>query len=373
MPVWSRIFNIARKEFLQFRRDRRLLPMVIFAPVFQLVIYGYAISTTIANIDTSVYDLDRTQESRELISTITASRYFRFKYLVANFRSLDELINRGSVTAAVVIPTGFAKDLSRGTAAQVQVIVDGSDPNTATTALGYMQAIFRSYSENIIIKRFGRPPPSGVDARIRVWYNPTLESKNYMVPGIIAFVLMQITMILTAFSIVREKELGTIEQLIVTPIRKHELILGKVLPYVAIGYLDIFLILLVGTRAFRVPVTGSIVLLLLLSGLFLLSALGIGLFISTVSRNQQQAMMAISFIMMPSFLLSGFFFPIANMPPVIQALTYTIPLRYYLDIVRGIFLKGTGVTLLWNQIAPLTALGIIILVLSVVWFRKKLE
>jgi ABC-2 type transport system permease protein len=373
MAVWARIFNIARKELLQFRRDRRLLPMAIFAPMFQLVIYGYAISTTIANIDTAVYDLDRTQESRELIRTITSSNYFRLRYMVTDFRSIDDLIDRGDVTVAVIIPTDFAKNLSRGTATQVQVIVDGSDPSTATTALGYMQAIFRRYSENIIIKRLGRMPPTGVDARIRVWYNPTLESKNYMVPGIIAFVLMQITMTLTAFSIVREKERGTIEQLIVTPIRKHELILGKVLPYVAIGYLDIFLILLVGTKVFGVPVTGSVVLLLLLSGLFLLSTLGIGLFISTVSRNQQQAMMAISFIMMPSFLLSGFFFPIANMPAVIQLITYLIPLRYYLVIVRGVFLKGTGISLLWEQIIPLTIVGIIILSLSVVRFRKKLE
>ena len=349
-----------------------MLPMVIIAPVLQLIIYGYAISTTISNIRTAVYDADRTPASREIVSRIGASGYFTINYYPSDLTRLDALVDRGDVTVALVIPPGFSKDLSRRAPAPVQVIVDGSDPNTATTALGYIQAIFRRYSQDVLEERVGGLPEMGVDPRIRVWYNPTLESRNYMVPGIIALIMLQITMNLTAFSIVRERERGTIEQLIVTPIRRYELIIGKALPYAVVGYIDVFLVLLVGTQVFQVPVMGSLALLLLLSGLFLMAALGMGLFISTVSKNQQQAIMAIMFIMMPNFLLSGFFYPIANMPQFIQWITYLIPLRYYLVIVRGIFLKGAGIGLMWDQVVPLAILGLTILGLSVLGFRKKL-
>ncbi|MHB9124972.1 MAG: ABC transporter permease [Armatimonadota bacterium] len=357
---------------LQLRRDRRMLPMVIISPILQLVIYGYAISTTVSNISMAVYDASNTPASRAILRSMEASRYFIIKRYVYDIDRINTLLDRGTVTTAVVIPRDFAKNLARRVPAPVQVIVDGSDPNTATTALGYLQAIFRRYSQDIIIERLGRLPSGGVDARIRVWYNPTLESRNYLVPGIIALIMLQVTMNLTAISIVRERERGTIEQLIVTPIKRWELIAGKVLPYAGIGYLDVFLVLLVGTQVFGVPVRGSVLLLLGLSGLFLMTALGIGLFTSTVSRNQQQAMMAISFIMLPNFLLSGFFYPVANMPQFIQVITYLIPLRYYLVIVRSIFLKGTGLSLLWPQVLPMTLLGTAILWAAVIGFRKKL-
>jgi len=369
----SRIFDIARKEVLQLRRDRRMLPMVIIAPVLQLTIYGYAISTTVSHITAAVYDADRSPASRELVRMIRASKYFNVNYYPSDLRRLDHLIDEGSATVAVVIPPDFSENLRRETTVPVQAIVDGSDPNTATIALGYLQAIFRRYSQGIVIQRLGGLPEAGVNAEIRTWYNPTLESRNYMIPGIIAIIMLQVTMNLTAISIVRERERGTIEQLIVTPIRRYELIIGKVLPYAAVGYLDVFLVLLVGTQVFGVPVRGSVLLLLALSGVFLLAALGTGLFISSVSRNQQQATMAIAFIMLPSFLLSGFFYPIANMPEFIQPITYLIPLRYYLVIVRSIFLKGTGIGLLWDQVLPMFALGVVILVGSVLAFRKKLE
>jgi len=369
----SRILDIAWKELLQLRRDRRMLPMVIIAPVLQLLIYGYAISTTVSNIDAAIYDADRSPASRDLIRAIDASGYFRIHHYPSSLRQVDRLVDRGQATAVVVIPPDFSEKLRRGTTVPVQVILDGSDANAAGTALGYLQAIFRRYSQRIIIQRLGRLPEMGVTADIRVWYNPTLESRNYMIPGIIAIIMLQMTMNLTAVSIVRERERGTIEQLIVTPIRRYELIAGKVLPYAGIGYLDVFLVLLAGTQIFRVPVLGSVPLLLLLSGLFMLNALGIGLFISAVSRNQQQATMAISFIMLPSFLLSGFFYPIANMPEFIQPITYLIPLRYYLAIVRSIFLKGTGIALLWDQVLPMALLGALILTGSVLAFRKKLE
>ncbi len=349
-----------------------MLPLVLMAPVIQLVIYGYAISTTVSHITTAVYDASRTPQSRALILSMEASRYFDVNYYVNNYNDINGLIDSGRATVAVVIPPDFAKNLARGTTAPVQAIVDGSDPNTATTAMGYLAAIFRRFSQNILIQRFGRIPAMGVNPEIRVWYNPTLESRNYMIPGIIAFVLLQITMNLTALAIVREKERGTIEQLIVTPIRRWELIVGKALPYVGVGYLDVFLVLLVGTTVFRVPVQGSILLLLLLSGIFLLSALGLGLFISTIAKNQQQAGVATPFIMLPNFLLSGFFFPTENMPQFVQLVTYFIPLRYYLVIVRAIFLKGTGLSLLWSQVIPMALLGLLILTLSVLGFRKKL-
>ena len=368
----SRILDIAHKEVLQLRRDRRMLPMVMIAPVLQLIIYGYAISTTISNIRTAVYDADHTPASRDIAGRIASSGYFTINYYPSSLKQLDALVDKGDAIVALVIPPDFSKNLSRRVPAPVQVIVDGSDPNTATTALGYLQAIFRQYSRSILEERFGRLPDAGVDPRIRVWYNPTLESRNYMVPGIIALIMLQITMNLTTFSIVRERERGTIEQLIVTPIRRYELIIGKVLPYAAIGYIDVFLVMLVGTQVFRVPVVGNLFLLLLLSGLFLMAALGIGLFISSVSRNQQQATMAISFVMLPNFLLSGFFYPIANMPQWVQCITYLVPLRYYLVIVRGIFLKGAGIGLMWDQVLPLAALGITILTLSAFSFHKKL-
>ena len=349
-----------------------MLPLVIISPVLQLIIYGYAISTTVSHITTAVYDASRTPQSRALVLSMQASRYFDVNYYVSSFDEIDGLIDSGRATVAIVIPQDFARKLASGRTAVVQAIVDGSDPNTATTAMGYLAAIVRQYSRDVLIQRFGRIPQAGVNARIRVWYNPTLESRNFMVPGIIAFVLLQITMNLTALSIVREKERGTIEQLIVTPIRRWELIVGKALPYVGVGYLDVFLVLLVGTQMFKVPIQGSVLLLLALSGIFLLSALGLGLFISTIAKNQQQAGVAIPFVMMPNFLLSGFFFPIENMPRFIQVVTYFIPLRYYLAIIRAIFLKGTGLSLLWPQVIPMTLLGILILSLSVLGFRKKL-
>lgn len=349
-----------------------MLPMVIISPVLQLIIYGYAISTTVSNISTAIYDADHSPASRALVQSISASGYFNIEYDAANLNDIDRLIDSGRVNTAVVIPVDFNRKLQRRETAVVQIIVDGSDPNTATTSLGYLQAIFRNYSQDIIAQRIGRLPETGINALLRVWYNPTLESRNYMVPGIIALIMLQITMNLTAISIAKERERGTIEQLIVTPIKRYELIIGKVLPYIAIGYIDIFLVLLVGTQVFGVPVQGSIPLLLLLTGGFIMTALGIGLFISTVSKNQQQASMAISFIMLPSFLLSGFFFPIENMPRFIQVLTYFIPLRYYLVIVRSIFLKGAGLSILWPQVLPMLGMGVVILTGSVLGFRKKL-
>lgn len=368
-----RTLNIAWKELLQLRRDRRMLPMVIVAPILQLMIYGYAISTTVSNINLAIYDGSRTPESRALIRSLSSSGYFNVSRYADSLEGIDASIDRGEAEVAVVIPPDFSRNIVRGITAPVQVIVDGSDPSTATTAVGYLAAVFRRFSSGILVQRFGRVPSPGVDARIRVWYNLALESRNYMVPGIIAMIMMQVTMNLTALAIVREREKGTIEQLIVSPIRRSELIAGKALPYAAIGYADVFLILLVGTQVFGVPIQGSVLLLLLLSGVFLLNSLGMGLFISAVSRNQQQAIMAIAFIMFPNFLLSGFFYPVENMPGFIQVVTYVIPLRYYLVIVRSIFLKGTGIALLWTEVLPMTVLGALILFGAVMSFKKRLD
>lgn len=370
--MWSRVLNVAWKELIQLRRDRRMVPLILMAPVLQLVVYGYAISTTVSHITTAVYDADRSPASRALVISLEASGYFDVNYYVKDIHQIDTLVDRGSATMALIIPPDFSKKLARQQPATVQAVVDGTDPNTATTALGYLQAIVRGYSHNVLVERFGKLPSGGVDPRVRVWYNPTLESRNFMVPGIIAIVMLQITMNLTALAVVREREQGTIEQLIVTPTRSWELLVGKAIPYVVISLLDILLVLAVGTQVFGVPVQGSVLLLLALTLLFLLTALGLGLLISTVSRNQQQASMAIPFVIFPNILLSGFFFPIENMPRFVQVVTYFIPMRYYLTIVRSIFLKGTGMSLLWPQVVPMALLGVAIFSGSVMAFRKKL-
>jgi len=374
----QRVLDMVRKEFLQLRRDRRLLPIVIAFPIIQLFIYGYAVSTDITHLQVAVYDQSNTAESRELIRSIDASEYLDTVLYPRSYPRLRLAIDRGEATVGVVIPPNYARRITGGKTAAVQVIVDGSDPNTDTIPLGYLTRITTNLATRILIERIERRCLPNtlrlvVHPRIRIWYNPTLESRNFMIPGVIALVLVTVTINLTSLAIVRERERGTIEQLIVTPIRSTELILGKMLPYVLLGYVQVGTVLAVGVYWFHVPVRGSLLLLLVLSGLFLMTSLGLGLLISTVSRTQQQSSMAASFIIMPNFLLSGFFFPIANMPYAIQLLTYAIPLRYFLVIVRAIFLKGVGIELLWDQVIPLAVLGLIIMAISVARFRKKLE
>jgi ABC-2 type transport system permease protein len=374
---WHRIARIIRKEFIQLGRDPRLLRLVLLAPVFQLFIFGYSVTTDVTHINTALLDEDRTSASRALAERFLRSRYFDFDHRLSRPDEIDRLLDAGKAQMVLRIPRGYAADLARGRTAEVQIILDGSDSMTASIISGYVNGVLREHSARIAAQRLARlrarlPGLPSLDPRLRVWYNPELKSVYFMVPAIMCTILLVVTTLLTSLAIVKEREIGTLEQLIVTPIRPPELMIGKTVPFVIIGFLDMTLVLLAAVLWFRVPVAGSVPLLFLLSAAFLLTTLGIGLFISTISRTQQQAMMTTFFFLLPSFLLSGFMFPIENMPRAIQLITYAIPLRYFLVIVRGIFLKGNGLALLWPQVLILTAFGLVIFSLAASRFRKRL-
>lgn len=371
------IVEIIRKEFHQIRQDKRMMVISILAPLIQVVLLGYAATTDIRSVNMVVYDMDKTPVSREFIQRFTTSGYFIEMYHAGRESDIEHYIEQGEALIALTVPEGFGADITDGRPAQVQVILDGSDASTANTLLGYANQIVSQYSQfvrpdvSMMLKSagIGRVLPEP-----RVWFNPDLVSSNYMVPGVIALVLMIITTTLTSLGIVREKEVGTLEQLMVTPIKPYQLILGKLLPFTVIGFVDVLIVLAIARYWFNVPLLGSLWLLFALSVLFILNTLGLGLFVSTIAKSQQQAMLiAQFFIFMPMIFVSGFAFPIANMPEVIQYFTYLVPLRYFLEIVRGIFLKGLGLHELWSQALALLAFGTAILALSVLRFRKKLE
>jgi ABC-2 type transport system permease protein len=371
------IYHIIVKEFLQLRRDRRMFGLSFMAPVIQLMLLGYAATTDVKEIPMLICDQDQTSKSRELVNQFVNSGYFVISEEVHSPNEIDHYIEDGRVWMALVIPTTFSSDLLAGRQTAVQLLADGSDANSATISIGYASQIVSTYSRSIMTdvqKRFPQTQrTSRISPEIRVWYNPDLKSRNFMVPGVLAMVLMIITMTLTSLAVVKEKEIGTLEQLMVTPIKPYQLILGKLLPFIIIGALDALLVILVARFWFDVPLRGSVVLLLALSGLFVLTTLGLGLFVSTISKTQQQAMMTAQFFFfMPFIYLSGFAFPIENMPRVIQYVTYLIPLRYFIVIIRGVFLKGIGISELWPQVIPLWIFGLAILTLSVLRFRKRL-
>ncbi|HWT78505.1 MAG TPA: ABC transporter permease [Candidatus Methylomirabilis sp.] len=370
----GRILTLVKKEFIQIRRDRRMLPILLILPVLQLIILGYAVSSDIKHLATVVCDLDRSPASRGFADRLATSGYFDIRYRLTDERQIKGLMDAGRVRVGIVIPPRFAARLSREERATIQLLLDGTDSNTANVAQGYVTQIANAEAKRILVDRLGpkASPPLAVDASIRVWFNPDLKSVNFMVPGVVALILTIVTMTMTATAIVKEKERGTIEQLIVSPIRPYELMLGKAIPFVLIGYADILIVVLVGVLWFRVPIAGSFPLLLVLSGLFILTTLGLGLLLSTVSQTQQQAMMLGFFINPPFMLLSGFIFPIASMPQPMQYLTYLISLRYFLVIIRGIFLKGVGLDVLWPQALALLIFGLSVLTLSVLRFQKHL-
>jgi ABC-2 type transport system permease protein len=369
-----RLWTLVRKEFIQIRRDRRILPILVIMPVLQLVILGYAVSSDIKHLGTAVCDLDRTPQSRALIDRFATSGYFDIGYMVSDDRQIKPLVDAGKVRVGLVIPPRFAAKLARQETAVIQLLLDGTDSNTATVAQGYVTQVVNAEATRILVERLGPKAlaPTAVELTVRVWFNPDLKSVNFMVPGVVALILTIVTMTMTATAIVKEKERGTIEQLIVSPIRPVQLMLGKAIPFIIIAYADILLVVLVGLLWFRVPIAGSFSLLLLLSGLFIMTTLGLGLLISTVSQTQQQAMMLGFFANPPFMLLSGFIFPIASMPEPMQYLTYLIPLRYFLVIIRGIFLKGVGLDVLWPQALALAAFGVAVLGLSALRFQKRL-
>ena len=375
--MFERIKHMLVKEFIQTFRDPRMRSFILIAPVIQLIVFGYAVNTDVRHVATGVYDLDNSVASRELVARMTNSGYFDVAEYVSTDARAQELIDRGDVRAVLRINSGFANDLGAGRTAKVQWILDGTDSNTAGIVLTYSAGIASRFSRQVLVERYERLAgaqklPGEVELRSRTWFNENLISRNYFVPGVIALLVTLITLMLTSLAIVREKELGTMEQIMVTPITSTEFILGKTVPFALVGFGDVVIITLVGVFWFEVPIRGNVALLLGATGLYLMTSLGVGLLISTVSRTQQQAVMTTFLFVFPAILLSGFVFPIENMPRVIQWLTYANPLRYFLVIIRGIFLKGVGLGVLWPQLGALAVMGVLTLTLATSRFRKTL-
>lgn len=372
----SRTWAITRKEFIQIVRDPRTLAVMFLIPIIQLILLGYAATTNVDHLATAVLDQDNSSESRDLINAYRVSNYFDIAYRVDNEAELRRLIDSGQAKAAMIIPSSYASDLTRDHRAQVGFLIDGSDPTIANTALSAALLIGQAKSTTIIQKLIPGVDPAhlpGIDVRPRVLYNPELTSSNFMVPGMIAMILQFLTTFMTSTSIVRERERGTIEQLIVTPLKSSELVVGKMIPYILIAFWDAIEVLVVGVFWFKVPVNGNVALLLFLIAVGLMSTLGIGLFISTIARTQFEAMLLTFFTMLPTIFLSGFLFPIEAMPAALQWLSALVPLRYFLIIVRGITLKGVGADLLIPEISALTIFGVGILTIAARRFHKRLE
>jgi ABC-2 type transport system permease protein len=374
-----RTYMIAWKESVQILRDVRSLAVVIVLPVLMLILYGYAINLDVRHVPLAVYDQDLTHDSRDLTGAFTRSARFDVIAYLDSYEQVTKALDDGDARVALIIPRRFAADLARGRVVPVQLVVDGSDSTTASTAIGYAAAILLQQSARITLAAVqqsglalgGSALP--LDARMRFWYNPELKSANFMVPGLIAVILMMLSALLTSMTVVRERERGTIESLIVSPVLPNELMLGKLIPYVMIAFADVILVIAAGRLLFRVPLVGSPALVLICSAIFLTAALGIGLLISTLAHNQQTAMtVAMLATQLPSMLLSGFLFPISAMPKIIQLITNIIPARHFLVIVRGIFLKGSGVPQVWQPALILLILGAFLLAMCALGFRKKL-
>jgi ABC-2 type transport system permease protein len=363
----ERVFEMVRKEFRQIFRDVRMRGVLFVAPVIQLVVFGYAVSTDVRNTPTFVVDTDGTHESRELVEAFTASGYFRIVGTSRRPADLVRALDHGTAVLGLVIPAGFARDLQSGRPARVQLLLDGTNSNVATVAKGYAERIVQSWAA----QRAPIPAAPAVDLRARAWFNPDLESRVYNVPAVMGAILVLVCLLLTSLAVVREREIGTLEQLLVSPLTPGELILGKTIPFAVIGLVDLALITAVALLWFHVPFKGSALLLLLASIVYILSALGVGLFISTISRTQQEAFMAVFLVFMPTMLLSGFMFPVSSMPPLFRWLTLANPMRHYLEIVRGIFLKGAGFGALWHQFLALFLMGVGVLWLAADRFRRR--
>jgi ABC-2 type transport system permease protein len=366
---------LIRKEFLHIFRDPRTLLVMFLVPIVQLVLLGYAATTDIEHLRTAVVDCDRTSASRELIEAYQASSYFDIVLYADSEHHLEQLIDSGEARAGLIIPTGYAEASVDREPAQVAFIIDGSDPSVASTVFSAAQSVGQAQSMRILERVVGIDPDHmpGVQVRPRVWYNPQMRSANFMIPGIMGMILYFLTALFTSMSIVREREQGTIEQLIVTPIKPLELIVAKVTPYVFIAFFDVLEVLAIGVLWFGVPIRGSLGLLLELSALFLLTSLGIGIFISSISNTQQEAMLLTFLTIFPSIFLGGFFFPIEAMPAWLQTLTYLVPLRYMLVVIRGILLKGVGLRLLFQPVIAMALFGVAIMLLAATRFRKQLE
>jgi ABC-2 type transport system permease protein len=375
----ARLKQMLIKEFIQVLRDGRTRFLLFGPPIIQMLVFGYAATFEIHHVATVVLDLDHTQESRELISRFTSSPYFDVQRQLTDHRQVGEIIDRGQATVALQINPGFAQNLRKGQTAPLQVIVDATNSNTALIASGYINQIALKFAKSYQQDRINRISPQlaeripSVQLEQRPWYNPDLRSRWFFVPGIVGSLTLVLVVNLTAFAVVREREIGTLEQIMVTPIRPAEFILGKTLPFFLIGLLDVSLIATVGTLWFRVPFQGHIMVLFLGAILFLVCMLGVGLLISTVSATQQQALVTAFFFIMPAITFSGFGFPINTMPLWLQYLTYASPLRYFLVVLRGTYLKGVGLGILWPQMLAMGVLGTVLLAVAVLRFHKALD
>ena len=376
----NRTVSLLKKETLHILRDPRSLYLALGLPMVLLILFGYAITFDVKNAPVAAVDQDNTVLSRDLLSRLEASPYFDLRLQMKSTSGTESLLDRGDVRFIVVIPSGFSRDLSTGRGASLQLLVDGSDNNTAQIALGYMTGFVRLFSSRILLEKVQQLetalsfhiPPFAVEPR--VWYNPELRSTNFIVPGLIAVLMMVIAAMLTSLTIAREWEVGTMEQLIATPVRPHEVILGKLLPYYFLGLLQTFLVILVGRLFFDVPFSGNPLFLFLVSSLFLICGLGIGLYISTATKSQQLSfMLSIILTLLPAFLLSGFLFPIASMPRLIQIVSYLVPAKYFLTVLRGIFLKGNGFAVHWQEMGALFLFAVIIVAACARKFRLSLE
>jgi ABC-2 type transport system permease protein len=372
-----RIRFLIWKELIELGQDPRLFGIVVLAPIIQLFLLAYAATTDVRDVPIIVADADRSTASRELVSRFDASPNFTVRQVVSSPDDVDDVLERGDAWIALVVPRGYGAALASGQPQAVQVVADGSDANSAGVALSYATNLIAGHGQDVAARAAaasGRegPPAAAIQPIVRVWFNPRLESRDFMIPGIVAILLLVVTTNLSSMGIVREKELGTLEQLNVTPLTRVELIIGKLLPYGLVGLIDVLLVLAVAILWFDVPMRGSYALLLALTLVYLVSTLGLGLLVSTISNTQQQAMMTTTFFfLMPMMLLSGFVFPIENMPAAIQPVTYLIPLRYFLVILRSIFLKGVGLETLWPQALALAAWGAGVLLLAIARSTKR--
>jgi ABC-2 type transport system permease protein len=373
----SRLISMIRKEFIQIFRDVRTLGIILVIPIIQLFLLGYSATSDIRNIPLAVLDQSRSPESRALLDSYRAADYFRIAYTVQSEAEIETLIASGKARAAVIIPPDYAQRLAESNA-QVAIVLDGSDPTNASTALSAAQLISQAHSTELLTKQFAR---SGLNMRVQppvtvhttVWYNPDMVSAYFMIPGVIGMILFAITGILTATSVVRERERGTIEQLIVTPIRPWELIVGKLSPYLILGFLDTLEVLAIGHWWFGMPIRGDLGLILLLSGVFLTTGLGIGLFASTIANTQQEAMLTVFMTLLPSIFLSGFFFPLEAMPTFLRLFSYLVPLRYFLVIIRALLLKGVGLDMIQSNVIAMTLFAVGIMTAAVMRFHKRLD
>jgi drug efflux transport system permease protein len=376
--MFERLKHLLIKEFIQIFRDPRMKSIVFVTPVMQMLLFGYAVNTDVDHVATAVLDLDNSVSSREITARFEHSGYFDMVARVAKESQMRLLMDRGRVQAILRFNKGFEANLRAGKKAGLQVIVDGTDSNTARIVLDYSNQITGRYSQELLKKRFARLAgariePGKVDLENRAWFNENLESRLFYVPGVISLLVLVVTVMLTSMAVVREKEIGTMEQILVTPIKPSEFILGKTLPFALLGFVDVIMISLVAVFWFDVPIRGNPLLMLVSAGLYLMSTLSVGLLISTVSKTQQQAMMTTFFYIFPVNLLSGFFFPIANMPEIVQWMTYLNPMRYFIVISRGIFLKGVGFEILWPQMLALLVLGVLTLWFTARRFKKTLS